>query len=87
MRLISMMVELGVIIGGLGFETEARCRDLAVMATTKIADPDEALRLQDELTEQFSLLSYGAGLGQDISSYGDELLDLVESVRSASRLN
>ena len=46
-----------------------------------------AMTLQDELTEQFSLLSYGAGLGQDISSYWDELLDLVESVRSASRLN
>ncbi|MDX8448568.1 hypothetical protein [Mesorhizobium captivum] len=82
-----MMVELGVIVGGLGFETDARCRDLAAMATTSISDPDEALRLQDELAEQFSLLSYGAGLGLDISSSWDELLNLVESVRCASRLN
>lgn len=82
-----MMLELGVIAGGLGFETQARCRDLAVMATTSIADRDEARRLQAELAEQFSLLSYGAGLGQDITSYWDELLDLVESVRCASRLN
>ncbi|MDX8512188.1 hypothetical protein [Mesorhizobium captivum] len=82
-----MMVELGVIVGGLGFETDARCRDLAAMATTSISDPDEALRLQDELAEQFSLLSYGAGLGLDISSCWDELLNLVESVRCASRLN
>lgn len=87
MRLISMMVELGVIVGGLGFETDARCRDLAAMATTSISDPDEALRLRNELAKQFSLLSYAAGLGLDISPYWDELLNLVESVRCASRLN
>lgn len=86
-RLISMMVELGVIVGGLGFETEARCRDLAALATTSISDPAEALRLQEELTAQFSLLSYGTGLGLDISPQWDELLDLVESVRCASLLN
>ena len=87
MRLVSMMVELGVIVGGLGFETDARCRDLAALATTSVPDPAEALRLQEELRAQFSLLSYGAGLGQDISPYWDELLDLVELVRCASRLN
>ncbi len=63
MRLISIMVELGVIVGGLGLETEAQCRNLAVMATTSIPDPSEALRLQEELATQFSLLSYGSGLG------------------------
>lgn len=87
MRLISMMVELGVIVGGPGLETDARCRDLAAMATISISDPDEARRLQDELAQQFSLLSYGAGLGLDLSPYWDELLSLVESVRCASRLN
>ena len=87
MRLISLMVELGVIVGGLGFETEAKCRDLAALATTSISDPDEATRLREELTAQFSLLSYGTGLGLDISPYWDELLDLVESVRCASHLN
>ena len=87
MRLISMMVELGVIVGGLGLETEARCRDLAALATTSVSDPDEAMRLQDELAVQFSLLSYGTGLGLDISPQWDDLLSLVESVRCASRLN
>lgn len=87
MRLISMMVELGVIAGGVGFETEARCRDLAAMATFSVSDPDEALRLQEELAAQFSLLSYGTGLGLDIAPQWDELLDLVESVRCASLLN
>ncbi|TIO52841.1 hypothetical protein [Mesorhizobium sp.] len=82
-----MMIELGVIVGGIGFETEAKCRDLAALATTSIADPDEALRLREELTAQFSLLSFGTDLGLDISSYWDELLDLVESVRCASHLN
>ena len=87
MRLISMMVELGVIVGGLGFETEAKCRDLATLATTSIPDPDEASRLREELAAQLSLLSFGTGLGTDISRPWDELLDLVESVRCASHLN
>jgi len=86
-RLFSMMVELGVIVGGLGFETEARCRDLAALATTSVSDPDEAIRLQDELATQFSLLSYRTGLGLDISPHWDELVDLVELVRCASRLS
>jgi hypothetical protein len=86
-RLISMMVELGVIVGGLGFETEAKCRDLAALATTSVSDPDEASRLREELAAQFSLLSFGTGLGTDVSRPWDELLDLVESVRRASRFN
>ncbi|CAN7730544.1 hypothetical protein LJR234_006470 [Mesorhizobium amorphae] len=87
MRLISIMVELGVIVGGLGLETEAQCRNLAVMATTSIPDPSEALRLQEELATQFSLLSYGSGLGVELSPHWDEMLDLVELVRCASSLN
>lgn len=87
MRLISMMIELGGIVGCLGLETEAKCRDLAAQATTSVSDPNEAMRLRDELAAQFSLLSYGAGLGLDISPQWDDLLNLVESVRCASRLN
>ena len=87
MRLISIMVELGVIVGSLGLETEAQCRNLAVIGTTSIPDPAEALRLQEELAAQFSLLSYGSGLGAKLSPHWDEMLDLVELVRSASSLN
>ncbi|UVK38504.1 hypothetical protein LHFGNBLO_005674 [Mesorhizobium sp. AR10] len=87
MRLISIMVELGAIVAGAGLETEQRCRDLAVMVTGSITDPFEALRLQEELACQFSLLSYGGGFGLELAQYWDETLELVDLIRCASILH
>jgi hypothetical protein len=86
-RLISIIVELGAIVASAGLETEQRCRDLAILATTAISDPLEALRLQEELAQQFSLLSFGNGLGLELAPYWDEMLDLVELIRCGSCLN
>jgi hypothetical protein len=86
-RLISIMVELGAIVAGVGLETEQRCLDLAVTVTSSITDPLEALRLQEELAQQFSLLSFGNGFGLELAPYWHEMLDLVDLIRCASSLN